>query len=74
VAKNFQVAAFTCEYMECTDRWIEKMATVKLDKKNLFIQEQTLASNWGIGLTDASNTLKATTQSFIRNALHPIER
>jgi len=50
------------------------MATVKLDKKNLFIQEQTLASNWGIGLTDASNTLKATTQSFIRNALHPIER
>jgi len=50
------------------------MATVKLDKKNLCTQEQTLASNWGIGLTDASNTLKATTQSFIRNALHPIER
>jgi hypothetical protein len=23
VAKNFQVAAFTSEYMECTDRWIE---------------------------------------------------
>jgi hypothetical protein len=45
-----------------------------LDKKNLFIQEQELATNWGIGLKDASNTVKATTQLFIRSLLHPIER
>jgi hypothetical protein len=50
------------------------MSIVKLDKKNLFVQEQQLAINWGIGVKDAANTLKATTQSFIRSPLHPVER
>jgi hypothetical protein len=63
--------------MEKIDQWMlsnSTLASVKLDKKNLFIQEQELATNWGIGLKDASNTVKATTQLFIRSLLHPIER
>jgi len=38
------------------------------------MQEQTLASNWGISLVEAVSTLKATTQKFIRSVLHSIER
>ena len=72
-----QISAFTTEFMEKADQWMlsnSTLASVKLDKKNLFIQEQQLANNWGIGLKDASNTLKATSQLFIRSLLHPIER
>lgn len=68
------------EYMEQCDHLVslidqeKNISLVKLDNKNLFIQEQQLATNWGIGLTEASNTLKVTTQKFIRSALHHIER
>ncbi len=63
--------------MEYSDRWLPQESTlslVKLDRKHLFIQEQQLATIWGIGVKDATSTLKAMMQSFIRSALHPIER
>jgi hypothetical protein len=78
---NMNLSFLAVEYMDQADRLLlnvnedERLSAAgKLDKKNLFIQEQKLASNWGIGLTEATNTLKATTQNFIRSALHPIER
>jgi hypothetical protein len=42
--------------------------------KKLFIQDHQLAARWAISLKDAAQTVQATTQKFIRNALHPIER
>jgi len=75
-----RISAMSLEYMEQCDHLVslidqeKNISLVKLDNKNLFIQEQQLATNWGIGLTEASNTLKVTTQKFIRSALHPIER
>jgi hypothetical protein len=43
-----------------------------MNAKNLFIKEQDLATKWAIGLTDASDTVKATTQKFIKSSLHSI--
>jgi hypothetical protein len=63
-----------CDHLVSLIDQEKNISLVKLDNKNLFIQEQQLAINWGIGLTEASNTLKVTTQKFIRSALHPIER
>jgi len=51
---------------------ITSSATV--NKKKLFIEESELASRWSIGIKDAHETVNATTQKFILNALHPIER
>ena len=38
------------------------------------LKESELASRWSIGIKDAHETVNATTQKFILNALHPIER
>jgi hypothetical protein len=53
---------------------IKQLASSTMIKKTLFVQEQELATKWGIGLKDAENAIKATTQNFIQSALHPIER
>ncbi len=49
-----------------------EIASIKMNAKNLFIKEQDLATKWAIGLTDASDTVKATTQKFIKSSLHSI--
>jgi hypothetical protein len=80
IPQQTRMSAITTEYMEYCDFMLpnimqdEQIAALKLDKKNLFMNEQNLASNWGIGLTDTTNTLKVTTQNFIRSVLHPMER
>ncbi len=77
VVNTIKISAIYTEYMEYSDRWLLQESTlslVKLDRKHLFIQEQQLATIWGIGVKDATSTLKAMMQSFIRSALHPIER
>ncbi len=80
INNHMTLSALNVECMEQSDHLFlhainkERLSSIKLDKKNLFIQEQTLATNWGIGLNEAVKTLKATTQNFIRSALHPIER
>jgi hypothetical protein len=43
-------------------------------KKNLFVKEDKLARKWAIGKQVAHDTIKVTTQSFVRNVMHPIER
>jgi hypothetical protein len=43
-------------------------------KKCLFIEEKELSRKWAIGNRIAENTIKATIQSFISSALHPIKR
>jgi hypothetical protein len=48
--------------------------STRVTKKGLFVSEEELARKWSIGLKVAENTMKATSQKFIRNHLHPIER
>ncbi len=62
--------------MECIDIAIIKlniMSTLST-KRDLFVPGQELAKRWSVGNKDAKNTVKVTSQKFIRNALHPIER
>jgi hypothetical protein len=40
----------------------------------LSITAQELADNWGVSLSNAEQTLKCTTQHFIRSAINPIEK
>jgi len=46
----------------------------KSSDRKLFIKDDVLATRWAIGIKDAQNTVKVTTQNFIRSAIHPIER
>jgi hypothetical protein len=70
------------EHDEICDRLIRannqhnyrSIAANTIVKKRLFVEEKELAHKWAIGDKIAEDTIKATTQSFIRNALHPIER
>jgi hypothetical protein len=43
-------------------------------EKNFFWKEDELARKWAIGKQVAHDTIKDTTQSFVRNVMHPIER
>jgi hypothetical protein len=45
-----------------------------VNRTKLFLDEHNLATKWAIGLKNAQNTIKVTTQKFIHSALHPIER
>jgi hypothetical protein len=49
-------------------------ATTTTVKKNLFVKEDVLAKKWAIGKQIAHDTIKATTQAFVRNVMHPVER
>jgi hypothetical protein len=40
----------------------------------LSVTAQELADNWGVSLSNAEQTLKCTTQHFIRSAVNPIEK
>ena len=77
--QSMQISALTVdnmEYSDATAAYLETMSlmSTQVTKKNLFIPEQELARRWSIGLKDAENTIKVTSQKFIRSALHPIER
>jgi hypothetical protein len=73
------ISAFNIEHTEYCDtlshqahemsKYIKSAVT---KNKNLFVSDEQLARRWAIGLKDAAQTVKATTQKFIRNALHPI--
>jgi len=73
--ESMNISAMTINEMEHSDIFILKlrMMSTQTIKKNLFIQSQELAKQWSIGTVDADNTIKVTTQRFVRNALQPIE-
>ena len=51
-----------------------RISAVSTDDKRGPISSQRLSRIWGIGLDTAKNTLSATTQSIIRQGVHPLER
>lgn len=75
------ISAFTLNACKEYDLLIHKLnrhhlsiASTTTSNKRLFVKESELATRWAIGIKDAQDTIKVTTQKFIRNALHPIER
>jgi hypothetical protein len=47
---------------------------IQSSKPQLYVQPEELAHKWAIGKVMAEDTIKATTQKFIRRSLHPIDR
>lgn len=74
---KINISSLDVNYCEHHDILISNLnrvhATKTLDKK-LFVKNEELARRWAIGIKDAENTVKTTTQKFIRSAIHPIER
>ncbi len=63
---------------DMTDRMYHRVesilsSTTTMNRRSHTTAED-LSKKWAIGKQIASDTVKATTQSFIRNAVHPIER
>jgi len=68
------IKSLNVTYDDFHDRIIRILATTKVSKTQLFVDSEDLAKRWLVGPKIAQDTVKATTQSFIRNAIHPIER
>jgi hypothetical protein len=71
-----QIASINEEYNEIMDTLLRKnsIKSTVTARKNLFVNEETLAKRWAVGIKIAHETIKATSQNFVRNAVHPIER
>jgi hypothetical protein len=50
-----------------------KFLKVQVQKMDLFLDPDQLSQRWAIPKLVAQDTVKATTQNFIRSAIHPIE-
>jgi len=51
-----------------------QISKLKTESKRNFKSDEQLAHTWAIPNLVASDTLKATTQEFIRSSIHPVER
>jgi hypothetical protein len=68
------ISSINVEYDYYSDTIMRKISTTHTVTKQLFVDGNQLASKWAIGKNVAEMTVKATTQLFIRSALHPIDR
>lgn len=57
-----------------SDNIMRQLNKLTIRERSLKMNEATLAKRWGILSKVARYTIQATTQNFIRSALHPIER
>ena len=79
---SMQTNSYTCESIDLIDMSskihhtldaINIMASSSTARRLKFGAEE-LSKRWAIGQQIANDTIKATTQQFIRSAIHPIER
>jgi len=66
-------SAFKQTPADLTDVILRQIFAVKTNNKSLMVNEATLSKQWAVPISVAENTIKASTQNFIRSALHPIE-
>lgn len=74
---SVKVNSLNIHHDDCHDTIVQKInqvAVTKAAKSDLLGNSETLARRWMVGDKIAQATIKATTQSFIRSAIHPIER
>ena len=69
----------TVDLADLTSKIHHKLEAISLmatnsSNRRLKIGAEELSKKWAIGQQIANDTVKATTQSFIRSAIHPIER
>jgi hypothetical protein len=75
--REFSIKICQTQEQEIEDEMIPRiinMSQVNVKDKSLFLSSEQLARTWAIPESIARDTIKATTQNFIRSALHPIER
>ena len=74
---NRSIHELTSEHMDLSDDVALKVfqiSKLKTESKQNFKSDEQLAHTWVIPTLIASDTLKATTQEFIRSSIHPVER
>jgi hypothetical protein len=69
--KMLATQPYCCEIIDDVSR---NLSTTNTNKKRLVYEHEELAKRWAIGHTAALDTVKATTQNWIRSTLHLIER
>jgi hypothetical protein len=71
-----QLNSMPTEYPEIADTIDAKLnfSSLTTEQKKLYVSPEELAKRWAVGKNLAEATVKATTQSFIRANLHPIDR
>jgi len=72
-----QINSFSREYDDFPDMILRNLTchiSATFSTKQLFIKAENLAKKWMVSLNMAQETIKATTQSYVRNSIHPIKR
>jgi hypothetical protein len=70
------ISYLTSENPEICDTIVYNLnsSSIQTSNKDLYVKPKELASKWAIGPNLAEATVKATTQRFIRSAVHPIDK
>mmetsp|Transcript_24287 Transcript_24287/g.34810 ORF Transcript_24287/g.34810 Transcript_24287/m.34810 type:complete len:1184 (-) Transcript_24287:1334-4885(-) len=71
---NRHIAAFTVNDFEVCDFIHQNISGATTSRRKLQFSSSDLAKRWAVGDAIAEQTIKSTTQHFIRSAIHPIER
>jgi uncharacterized lipoprotein YehR (DUF1307 family) len=71
---NLEMKSMNVTYDDFPDKIIRDIATTKVSKTQLFVKSEDLAKRWLVGNRVAQDTIKVTTQTLIRNVIHPIEQ
>jgi hypothetical protein len=71
---NVSSQSININYDDFHDKIMQNIAATKVTKTQLFVKSEDLAKKWIVGHRVAEDTVKVTTQSLIRNVIHPIER
>jgi hypothetical protein len=75
--KKISVKVLISQHRDTNDDFMAsllKINKVNTEKKKLFMNEEQLARIWAIPQSVAHDTIKSTTQLFIRSKIHLIER
>ncbi len=73
-SKDHAIMSLGLNYDDFHDRVMRNIASTKVSKTQLFVSAEDLAKRWMVGTKIAQDTIAASTQSLIRNSIHPIER
>lgn len=63
----------TVDYTDVIHNGIQSILAASSGKRKAQVSAEQLAKKWAVGQQVAKDTIKATTQSFVRSAMHPIE-
>jgi len=71
---SLSIQSINVNYDDFHDKIMRNIGATKVTKMQLFVKSEVLAKKWIVGHRVAEDNVKVTTQSLIRNVIHPIER